>query len=354
MSGCTRCILPADYPGARFDDDGVCNQCREYAPETTTLGQDKLRELLDAAPRDGAYDVVVPLSGGKDSTYILYYAVKKLGLRAIAVNYDNGYQTDAANQNIVNACRALDVPVETVRSPQRLQRWLLGLAVRISRIRGRRFYICGNCGTMLRVVSIRVARRHKVPFVFWGGSAIETPDTALRYHAPGRLRIIVKSVLRKFTSWDRARVFLRMLPWLILISLTSMLHRLRLGVPLNYVFRPFRNVPFPSNPRFVHFFDYVVWDTMKDANILKEELGWTHPPERSMRFDCDLHWFGNYEYLKQTKLSADGEVLCRFVREGKMPREQAVRQEQAIRDAVDEECLKVIRDLGVRDKERVW
>jgi len=354
MNRCSKCILPADYPGVELDAEGVCNHCRNYDPETTVMREKELLEILNSVPRGGPYDVVVPLSGGKDSTYILYYAVKMLGLKAIAVNYDNGYQTETANRNIVNACRALDVPVEMVRSPERLQSWLLRLAVKISRIRGRRFYMCGNCGIMLRVVSIKVARRHRVPFVFWGGSAIETPDAAMRYEAPGRLGVIVKSVLRKFASRDQARTFLRMLPWLILISLTSMLHRLRLGVPLNYVFRPFRNVPFPEKPRFVHFYDYIVWDTMRGAAILKEELGWTHPPDRSMRFDCDLHWFGNYEYLRQTNLSGDGEVLCRFVREGKMSRDQAVRQEAAICGAVEEECRRILRGLGLRDTERIW
>jgi hypothetical protein len=145
-----------------------------------------------------------------------------------------------------------------------------------------------------------------------------------------------------------------MLPWLILLSLVSILHRLRLGVPIRYAFHPFRKVPFPANPRFVHFYDYVEWDSMRGAEILREELGWTHPPDRPMRFDCDLHRFGNYEAVRTKHISSDGQALCRFIQDGKMAREQTVRQEQAIRDAVNEECLKVIRGLGVRDKQEIW
>ena len=49
---------------------------------------------------DGPYDCVVPLSGGKDSVYVLYYTVKKLGLRAIAVSYDNGFVHEVAIRNM--------------------------------------------------------------------------------------------------------------------------------------------------------------------------------------------------------------------------------------------------------------
>lgn len=49
------------------------------------------------------YTFVIPISGGKDSTFVLYYAVKTLGLRAIAVNYDSGLQSDLAEKNTGSA-----------------------------------------------------------------------------------------------------------------------------------------------------------------------------------------------------------------------------------------------------------
>jgi Predicted ATPase of the PP-loop superfamily implicated in cell cycle control len=46
---------------------------------------------------------LVPLSGGKDSIYVLYYMVKKLGLKSLAIHFDNRVQTQIAHSNIKKA-----------------------------------------------------------------------------------------------------------------------------------------------------------------------------------------------------------------------------------------------------------
>ena len=84
---CKRCIMPAEYPGITFDSGGVCNHCVQSNADigknkADQLGRDELIELVRSAGRNGQYDCVIPLSGGKDSTYVLYHAVKELGLEA--------------------------------------------------------------------------------------------------------------------------------------------------------------------------------------------------------------------------------------------------------------------------------
>jgi hypothetical protein len=84
MKYCKECIMPESYPGVSFDHEGICNLCTDYKPQRC-LGEGKLVELIASSEKKGEYDSVVPLSGGKDSTYILYHAVKKLKLKCIAV-----------------------------------------------------------------------------------------------------------------------------------------------------------------------------------------------------------------------------------------------------------------------------
>lgn len=130
MKRCTRCILPETFPGISFDEEGVCNFCLTHR-SPPTLGEARLREIL-SAQKGERYDCVVPVSGGKDSTYILYYAVKVLGLRTIAVNYDSGFQSPLAAENARNACEMLDVPLVVIRAGRDRQMRMLREILAIS------------------------------------------------------------------------------------------------------------------------------------------------------------------------------------------------------------------------------
>ena len=95
MSRCARCLLPSEVPGADLDKSGVCCFCRNYDPnieqiqETQRLKyeQDLERTLKDTRGGKG-YDAVICLSGGKDSIYLLYRAIKECGLRVLAFTID--------------------------------------------------------------------------------------------------------------------------------------------------------------------------------------------------------------------------------------------------------------------------
>ncbi len=118
---CARCILTADFPGIRFDERGICNYCAwhedleaEY-PNQGSPSKKALEELVNKIKKSGTnkpYDCVTGISGGRDSTYMLFLA-KQLGLRPLAVHFDNGWNSAIAARNIKNACEALDVDLYT-------------------------------------------------------------------------------------------------------------------------------------------------------------------------------------------------------------------------------------------------
>ena len=86
MKLCTRCILPSNFPGITFDEQGVCNQCRSYKPETVNAEtkqkyEDKFLALVKEHQNPSSYDVLMAYSGGKDSTYTLDIGVNRYGLR---------------------------------------------------------------------------------------------------------------------------------------------------------------------------------------------------------------------------------------------------------------------------------
>lgn len=118
---CSRCIYDARVPAIHFDADGVCNYCHqvENLIHQYGTGQPKgdalFAEILGDIKRSGQgkkYDCIVGVSGGTDSSYLVYLA-KQWGLRPLAVHYDNTWNSATATMNIHKVLTALDVDLYT-------------------------------------------------------------------------------------------------------------------------------------------------------------------------------------------------------------------------------------------------
>jgi glucosamine--fructose-6-phosphate aminotransferase (isomerizing) len=106
---CSKCLLPETFPGITFDEAGECSVCREYKKKVP-MGEEHLKKLLEnRRTKERRYDCIVPLSGGRDSCYMLHYIVKELGLKPVAYTYDWGMVTDLARRNIQRMCSELGV-----------------------------------------------------------------------------------------------------------------------------------------------------------------------------------------------------------------------------------------------------
>lgn len=104
-----------------FDGQGVCHFCREFEARlaererTHPAGEAALARLVDcvkASGRGREYDCIVGVSGGVDSSYVLYLAVKQ-GLRPLAVHLDNGWNSELASHNIASLVTRLGVDLVT-------------------------------------------------------------------------------------------------------------------------------------------------------------------------------------------------------------------------------------------------
>ena len=102
---CCRCSAN-DFmiPGLEFSEDGLCPMC-QTAEETKSLRS--IVPLVQSIPRskDSRFDVGLFYTGGKDSTYLLYYLAKVLGLRVLAMTWEIPFMSDSAKKSIRNARR---------------------------------------------------------------------------------------------------------------------------------------------------------------------------------------------------------------------------------------------------------
>ena len=105
---CSRCIHDSDFPAISFDAAGICNYCRmiddlkDQYKTGTEEGERRFLEIVEQIKQKGKgkkYDCVVGVSGGTDSSYMLVKAVE-LGLRPLAVHYNNTWNTEIAVENM--------------------------------------------------------------------------------------------------------------------------------------------------------------------------------------------------------------------------------------------------------------
>jgi N-acetyl sugar amidotransferase len=103
---CTRCIMPDTKPDLRLDEQGVCNACRAYERRREVDWDARYAELLVVLDRyrnrDGSnWDCIVPVSGGKDSTYQVVRMLQ-LGLNPLCVTSTTCDLSDIGRRNIEN------------------------------------------------------------------------------------------------------------------------------------------------------------------------------------------------------------------------------------------------------------
>ena len=95
LQHCTRCLLPETLDTIEYDEEGICNVCRqqEFKKERVDWAgkEQEFREIIDEYRGKYSYDCIVPFSGGKDSTYTLYHLVTKYKLKPLAVRFDHGF-----------------------------------------------------------------------------------------------------------------------------------------------------------------------------------------------------------------------------------------------------------------------
>jgi N-acetyl sugar amidotransferase len=106
---CRNCVMPETKPDLFFDAEGVCSACRHYDQRAEIDWDARRQELLTIVDRYRAngstqYDCIVPVSGGKDSTYQVI-RVLELGLNPLCVTATTDHLTDIGRHNIENIKR---------------------------------------------------------------------------------------------------------------------------------------------------------------------------------------------------------------------------------------------------------
>jgi N-acetyl sugar amidotransferase len=129
MRYCTACILPDTRPGLVLRDDGVCSACRSHGRDAPAIDWDARRERFEELVRetralDRPYDCVIPVSGGKDSTWQVLTCLEH-GLKPLAVTWRTPARTALGQRNLDNLIAQGVDHVDFTVNPRVERRFLL-------------------------------------------------------------------------------------------------------------------------------------------------------------------------------------------------------------------------------------
>ena len=119
---CTNCIMDTTDSTIKFDDKGQCEYCYNYYHNILPnwhpdeQGEKQILEVIEKIKLDGKdkdHDCLIGISGGLDSSYLVYLAKEKFGLRPLLFHVDAGWNSDISTHNIQKLVDGLDLDLYT-------------------------------------------------------------------------------------------------------------------------------------------------------------------------------------------------------------------------------------------------
>ena len=317
---CTRCILPETMPYIAFDENGVCNYCLNYKPRNHPRPKEELFELIEPFRRATGDEVLVPFSGGRDSSYGLHLIIHELKLRPVTYTYDWGMVTDLGRRNVSrmssklgveNIIVAADITKKRDYIRRNLNAWIksphLGMLSVLT---------AGDKHFFRHIETLK--RQTGVTLNLWGINPLEVthfksgflgvpPDFAEeRVYSHGAMKQLRYQSLRLKAMLQSPGYFNRSIP----------------DTLLGEYYRSFT-----TKSDYFHIFDYWRWDEKQIEDTLDSEYDWERAPDTqtTWRIGDGTAAFYNYAYYTIAGFTEHDTFRSNQVREGDITREEALR-----------------------------
>jgi glutamine---fructose-6-phosphate transaminase (isomerizing) len=318
---CVKCILPETYPFIDLDEAGMCRYCRTWK-KIQPKGEQALLDAVEPyRSKDGSPDVIVALSGGRDSSFGLHYVKTVLGMNPVAFTYDWGMVTDLARRNCARVCgklgvehiiRSADITAKRRYVRKNIEAWLkkpeLGM-VTLFMAGDKEFY--SHARQLRKETGIKLV-------VFCTGNLIED--------AP------YKTGLMGVPQDDHGN------------TLTGMSLRNKVGM-LGYFAKNYLRNPayineslvdtanafwqtFVVKDDFLYLFHYLPWREDQIVGTIRREYDWevAEDTTTTWRIGDGTAAFYNYIYQTIAGFTEDEVMLSNMVREGYIDRDEAMRR----------------------------
>ena len=173
---CSRCVMDTTVPDIVFLPDGRCSCCATYDSISLNdlrldqYNQDSLIRYFDnikKSRKNKDYDCIIGLSGGVDSSYVAYLAVKQFGLRPLAIHLDNGWNTELAVSNVEQVVNRLNIDLVT-----KVLDWSEFRDIQVSFLRSGISNIEIPTDHAIWATLVRAASKYRIPCILSGNNVV--------------------------------------------------------------------------------------------------------------------------------------------------------------------------------------
>ncbi len=314
MRKCTMCLLPETQETLSFDEEGVCNVCRQHEFKNERINWEERKKVFEAMIEEYRgkydYDCIIPFSGGKDSAYTLYFLTKQYKLKPLVVSFDHGFYRPKHEKRVVAVLKKTGADYLRFRPNWKVVRKLMLESL----IRKGDF--CWHCHTGVFSYPMHVAIKFNIPLIIWGEHSAEY-TSYYDYAEPEEINE------DRFNRWVNLG-----------ISADDMQGMLKDPTIQPRDLEPFRYPPASKlraiKCRSITLGSYFPWDAKKQSEIIHRELGWEGdvvegiPPQFYYeKVECAMQ--GVRDYLKFLKrgFGRTAHLVSLDLRNGRISREEA-------------------------------
>jgi N-acetyl sugar amidotransferase len=313
MKRCSRCLLPETHETISFDLRGICSVCqnREFRDEQINWSarRTELDALITKVKGTADYDCIIPFSGGKDSTFTLYFVVKELALKPLVVSFDHGFYRPNMLANRNRVVETLGVDLLTFKP-----NWLLVRKLMLQSLLEKGDF-CWHCHTGIFSYPMWIAIEKRIPLILWG----ETSSEYASY----------------YSYEDDEEVDEDRFNQIVNLGITADDMKIRLGDEFSqrdlkpYTYPP-RRLLRELNLQSLALGSFIPWNPREQAKLISKELGWTGdevegvPPEFNYeKIECYMQGVRDYIKYRKRGYSRVSHLMALELRKGAINKEGA-------------------------------
>ena len=317
---CKKCLLTDETPGIVFNKEGICNYCDTYQVMKVKGEKALTEELNKFRNPKKKYECMVCISGGRDSTYVLWKMVHDYNLRVFAVTYRNPFHSKQALENVEQAVKILNVDhlywefpnnAHFKTTKKHLKIWSHNpSSIMIP-------FVCAHCKSWC-FEFYKIAKNYDIPLIVFGSNPLETAlfkkkgfGGARNYHKISNIPKIISKSLNELIKN----------PWYLTANWFIIL-KMYLGASHTTPYMRFKYKDISA----IRLFDYLKWNEKEVESTIASNLNWkkSDEVESSWRFDCRLDYVRRLMYASVIGVTELIDLLSKMIREGIITKEEAL------------------------------
>lgn len=334
---CTKCLYTDTHPlGIIFDENDICSGCQIHEEKNNLDWIKRFRSLeliVDQYRNKSDYDCIVPVSGGRDSFYILDICVNRLKLKPLCVHYNHGYNTPEGLNNLAKLKLIFDVDVYQLNpSPDTIKKLT---RTTLNELGSVYWHVLAGQS----VLPVQLALTKRIPLIIWGAhQGLEQVGMFSHEHS-------VEMTRRYRADHDLMGVEAT--------DLSKPYNSILQNDLYNYIYPPFQDL-LHGQVRGIYLGNYIRWDTFAQHRQMIEKYGYLgrKTPRTFYSYDhpdCYVY-SGIHDILKLFKhgYTKARDQLVREIRFNRISRDQAICALLDYENSEDENLSKFTDWLGIK------